>query len=471
MVKIKFKVCFTIIFVCSIYYFIDSTMSVKNEMVDCFYEQKENSIDVLMLGSSHMGVNVDGAHMWDNYGIASYAMWAPSQPFWNTYFYLVEALKTQTPKVVVVDVYAATYGDEYQYIGEQSASICSMKMSINKLNAIAASVELADRSAFIMGLPLYHDRYEQLSINDFTYLFRNTEEEIYKGYDTLQADSIGDYYNIDEAEDTTYIDEIAPKQEEYLIKIIQLCKNEGINLLLIKTPSAKRRGEQGKYNRVQEIAEEYNVSFIDYNKLYEVIGINCNDFARDGVHINKNGARKVANHLGRVLVDEYEVPDRGLDGRYNSWSEWSNDDYVKELCKLQNNELYFEQLARNNKDIIIIKIGGEGEDFYFKELCLGLKNVGVDVSELSNMDYGAWKHNPMEEKTEAFILGDEYSDFIVDNNEFEIFYEKPGLIKINGNDVYNSVSPSVVILVCGNNEDIIDRTAFCKNKNYQLVHF
>ena len=47
---------------------------------------------------------------------ASYDYSGAEQPLWMTYFYLKELYKYQTPKVVVVDMYApARFKEDYQY--------------------------------------------------------------------------------------------------------------------------------------------------------------------------------------------------------------------------------------------------------------------------------------------------------------------------------------------------------------------
>ena len=58
-----------------------------------FYEQKKDSVDVLVLGSSHAFENINTGTLWDEYGMASYVLGGSRQPSWNTYYYLKEALK------------------------------------------------------------------------------------------------------------------------------------------------------------------------------------------------------------------------------------------------------------------------------------------------------------------------------------------------------------------------------------------
>ena len=53
------------------------------------------------------------AVLYEEYGIAAFDLGGSIQPFWNTYYYLKEALKTQNPKVVAIEAYAATQTDLY----------------------------------------------------------------------------------------------------------------------------------------------------------------------------------------------------------------------------------------------------------------------------------------------------------------------------------------------------------------------
>ena len=49
-----------------------------------FYEQKKDSVDVLVLGSSHAFENINTGTLWDEYGMASYVLGGSRQPSWNT---------------------------------------------------------------------------------------------------------------------------------------------------------------------------------------------------------------------------------------------------------------------------------------------------------------------------------------------------------------------------------------------------
>lgn len=61
------------------------------------------------MGSSHSFVNFNNGTLYEEYGIASYDLGGSLQPMWNSYYDLKEALKTQTPELIVLEGYGTTY--------------------------------------------------------------------------------------------------------------------------------------------------------------------------------------------------------------------------------------------------------------------------------------------------------------------------------------------------------------------------
>ena len=105
------------------------------------YWQPRNSIDVVMMGTSHIHCDINTGLLWEKYGIAAYDYSGAEQPLWMTYYYLKELCRYQEPKMVVLDLYApARFKEDYQYewIAE---NIYGMRFSLNKLRMLSVSVE------------------------------------------------------------------------------------------------------------------------------------------------------------------------------------------------------------------------------------------------------------------------------------------------------------------------------------------
>lgn len=281
-----------------------------------FYAQKQDTVDVLVVGSSHAGMNLDSAEFWNQRGISVFVMWGSIQPFWNSYYFIREALKTQTPNVIVLEVDAATYDFEYSDSSRQVTNTAGLKFSLNKIESVMASTTPNNWIGLLFGYPYYHDRYAELSTNDFQYFPWSEGLENNKGTGVRTGTFA---YGPEDCSDITEVRDIYPKEEEYLRKIIEYCCEKDIPLVLVATPVVYRREGQPYYNRVQQIADEYNVTFYNFNIMDELTGFNGFCYWEDANHLNSDGARIITRWLSDELAEKYKLTDHRGDERYSSW--------------------------------------------------------------------------------------------------------------------------------------------------------
>lgn len=69
-----------------------------------FYEEKENSLDVVLVGGSNVFVYWDPMQAWGSHGITSFDYSMDSMPAAVMLTAVKEIVKTQSPKVIVIDV-------------------------------------------------------------------------------------------------------------------------------------------------------------------------------------------------------------------------------------------------------------------------------------------------------------------------------------------------------------------------------
>lgn len=279
------------------------------EQLEDFYRYPEGSFDVINVGSSHVGVNVDPEILLKQYGIKSYNLWASVQPAWNSYYYLKEALKYQTPKLVCVETFIMAQDLEYSDYSRAIYNTLGMKPSQDKWDAIQVSVSEEMRKDFVLGWPTYHARYTDLKEADFKRYFWNYEMssgKINSGYNSFTNET-------PEIVSQNSVAELYEKQETYLRKIIELCKEKQIPLLLFTTPYSASSEDQMKFNRIGEIAQEYGNSVTYKNFFYDIDEIPVNfavDYADGGGHFNNYGIEKFSMYFGRYLKDHFELPVR-----------------------------------------------------------------------------------------------------------------------------------------------------------------
>ena len=317
--KNSIRVLFLLLLMISIY-LISSVLSIKSshgiDQQAGLYWQEEDTIDVMMMGSSHIHCNVNTALLWEKYGIAAYDYSGAEQPLWMTYFYLKELYKYQKPEVIVLDLYApARLKEDYQYqwIAE---NIYGMRFSINKLEMLAVSVEPERLFNYFPSFAVYHGRYDNLEEKDFENFFWDGEEkEAFKGYTP--------YWGVwsQEIPDITVqgADGLTEKSEKYLRKIIAYTKKMGSRLMLVVAPYVITEEDKRTYNQIAEIAVQEGISFLDFNEYYEEIGLDFEADFNDASHLNYWGSCKYTDYLGNLLDSDNRVPDRRGQEGYESW--------------------------------------------------------------------------------------------------------------------------------------------------------
>lgn len=296
-----------------LFYIITVTLKFKDDIgihqIEDFYRLEDNSIDVISIGSSHEGVNIDPEILLEQYGIKSYNLWASVQPAWNSYYYLKEALKTQSPSLVCVETFIMAQNQNYSDYSRAIYNTLGMKPSIDKVNAIKVSVTPDLQKDFLLEWPTFHTRYSELKQSDFERYFWNyhfSSGKIDSGYDSFENDTP---VLVKETE----TEALSSKQEEYLRKIIDLCQEKEIPLLLFTTPYNASEIDQKKFNRIAEIAAEYGSRVTYKNFLYDIDEIPVNfavDYADGGGHFNNYGIEKYTMYFGKYLKDHFEIPVR-----------------------------------------------------------------------------------------------------------------------------------------------------------------
>lgn len=284
----------------------DGTLPVHN-----YYSLPKDTVDVLVLGTSHAGMNVSTKTLWDEYGIAGYRYWGSIQPIWSTYYYLLDALKYQSPKVVLLDAHSLTFQQEYGPYPVQVKNTIAMRLSKEKVENIWASAPEGERAFMLFGFPTYHNRYNQLTQEDFEYFPWDSHLEI----QVLSSETSDYIYAFSILDKDTTVGEapLGEKEEKYFRMLLSYCSEHGINLEIIASPYEISEIEQQKFRRVRSIAAEYGFNFTNYNDNYQDYGIDPQKDFLDPGHFNKTGMPKYARALGEMLKSKYDLPDRRQD--------------------------------------------------------------------------------------------------------------------------------------------------------------
>ncbi|WP_446898132.1 hypothetical protein ACSVC9_14455 [Clostridium sp. LBM24168] len=300
----------------------------RGKLIEGLYNHTGDAYDVVLMGGSHMNSGIDPNILWHYYGITSFNYATGGQSIDVTYYILKEVLKNHKNPIVVVDAYYLTRTAEYGDKGYISNAIDNMKFSLNKIDLIRNCTPLRDRVSYIFPILKYHYRWNELTHRDLNY---NSAEEYYaKGFSagTKIYGKDDSTYNQNSKTISETVN-LPPKSELYLNKIIQLCKNNGLKLILVNTPcdynadsgsNAWSKQKAKLFNKVMEIAKKNDIQFINYNDKMDEIGFDFKNEMYNSDHLNIKGSIKVSKDFGNFLKENYKLKDHRNDGRYYQWN-------------------------------------------------------------------------------------------------------------------------------------------------------
>lgn len=401
-----------------------------------FYEEEENTLDVIFIGSSQMYADMAPAVLFHEYGITSYDFCANEQPMWISYYYIKEALKHQTPKVIVLDVFTV-YGEDYEEEGVTHINLDDLPMSLNKIAAIRDSVPAGMRYSFYFPLAKYHNTWTDFFEGKAELSFYH-ENDPYKGYSPFVFAADYEESAKPEVVNQRESEPIPERAGTWLRKIIDLCKEEGVPLVLIKTPNGNAE-RQKLYNSVSELAKETGTPFLNMNVLL------------DGqAHVNVLQAEKISMLMGEYLVSHYEFEDKREDPAYAEWVQDARLFYrQKAKCQLISARTFEEYAALLSDEDYIVCISAKnskgqpflGEDVNLLNDCLNLQcelDENAKGTYCAVIDGGTVVYETTAENQKAPEGSDE---FTLETSGLNIWVASPGAlpdrsayIMVNGTD-------------------------------------
>lgn len=281
-----------------------------------FYEEK-TGLDVLGLGSSTMYNAVSPVYLWGEYGFTGYVRSNASQTLWQSYYLLVDAIRTgHKPSLVVLDVSFMKNGEEFVEEPSNRKAIESMRDPLAKWQAVQASKYSQEQPlSYFFPVLRYHSRWKELDGDDVRYAF-DQPLVTYNGF--LMEFSVPEEQNIyprEPIEDAAFPE----KAVDYLGRIIKLCSEKNIDLLLMKTTTYSNNWHEEYDELMEDIAKENGLSYINFDALSDEMGIDVRtDYIDDGEHFNIVGAEKFCRVFGQYLEDNYDLPDHRGEEKYDS---------------------------------------------------------------------------------------------------------------------------------------------------------
>ena len=170
--------------------------------------------------------------------------------------------------------------------------------------------EEEDFLSYVFPVLRYHSRFDKLTAEDFTYLFRD-KDNTHNGHLINQnVKPVGKLPAKRALADYAFPEICC----DYLQKMTDLCKEKGVELILMKAPSLYPYWYEEYDAQIADFAKENGLAYYDFTKVTEEIGL---DFQTDtydsGLHLNHGGAVKLSGYFADILAEKHGMEDHRED--------------------------------------------------------------------------------------------------------------------------------------------------------------
>lgn len=279
---------------------------------DGFISEENDTFDLMFFGDSNVPAGYVPDIMYNNCGITSYASGAPTQSIQTIEALINEGIKTQHPKMIVLD-----------------ANVVFRR----KGNVMGFWNYLIDPV-------LYHSRWKDISANDLA---------IFKKKKRASSETRGYIFNkeIYKRKNIDYMDnpnskakKIPLRNKHTFLNILNTCKKNDIKLVLLNIPSPTD-WDYHKHNAIKKLIKNTDINFYDLNLVKEdryKVDMENDLGDKSGQHLNIYGAIKITNYIEKIIKEDY----------YSTYTKMSNKD-VKSFNNSK--QKFLKMLMKNDIDL------------------------------------------------------------------------------------------------------------------------
>lgn len=289
------------------------------EQIETFHSLPQNSVEAVVYGSSHAFRGLSTIEMYQKYGIGAYNYGWHWQKINTSKLFLQDSLLSQRPKVALIescfvsdviqdsDVIPEVY--YCRYIKDRTAKRAYMRQCMGD------SPSMERRLSYVMPLAMFHDNWSDLTQANFDIPKPGASKSLLKNMGFMPSDEVMKISIPEYQKDNQEALSLDSRRE--LDEILQICRDHQINAVFYVAPW---QGEFKYSEAMEEYADENGCVFLDLCRNYKDVGIDVNTDFMDAGHLNTKGSIKMADYLGKYLIEHYELTDmRNIDN--NLWEQ------------------------------------------------------------------------------------------------------------------------------------------------------
>ena len=265
-------------------------------------------MEVIIYGSSRAMRHIDVMEMYNQYGIGAFNYGSTWIHLNTCLVYLADSFKTQHPKVAVIET--SLIGDPLPEKNQEGEILVTSALasSVEKFRFIRQcfGYDVMRYVTYCFPFILFHNNWTDINEDSF---HSPTEEYLketmgFRDLDdgeeaTIQSITVPSYEKTEQWE-------IPAPDKELLDRMVSLCRKNGVEIVFYTSPVQ----EKYHYTNAMELyALRNSAHYIDGYRELEEIGIDPTaDFMNKG-HLNRNGAEKLGNYIGKYLYENFSLTD------------------------------------------------------------------------------------------------------------------------------------------------------------------
>lgn len=314
------KTCIFIVIFLALFAMMNKVFLAKNENMYNYINfsgQPENSIDILVLGSSHSLDGIDAQSLdkllVERYGIKTktFNMSITGMRLEQMGYRWKEALKTQRPSLLILETFSCSLQSAGTDENINRWALDYMPLSKEKVTYIDAEIEENLQTSFLVPFIKYHSRWRDLNKEDWEILSKEKtwNKSLNQGFAAPNKPEFEGKWDDYFEQDFSEIKEVTVMSESYqdiVEEIIQTCREIDCQVLFLCIPYKVQADvnaiELVKYNNYLE--ERYvnneDVHMYDMQKMTKLLDWGY-EYMTDEGHVNNHGREVVNEKLAEKI--------------------------------------------------------------------------------------------------------------------------------------------------------------------------
>lgn len=338
--------------------------SIREESSDYinFHALPENSMDVIVLGSSHAQYSFLPTLFNQQTGLYSFVLGSACQPYEVSYEMLKEALKTQSPELVIMEVFTATplsVTCESDSCYVKAGYMMSGEERYNAFDYLNKEKAMSYRNDFLNNHNNWkdYDSFKEIvTKNDYTI----DDLDLFFGYRwNIVELPPWNYWNPLKFNETAEV-ELEEIDRRMLDNIKKLCDDNSIQLMLYMVPMDGLDVINQSYRyKIWDWCNENGVLYQDQVQMAEDINYYM-VIHNDGAHSFINGASLTTNELSKFIKKNFEFDNHQENDDLNRIFINSSGSTMVSTLKTEHDPLIYGQYFKGYKKMVILRYINKG---------------------------------------------------------------------------------------------------------------